>query len=600
MGRKRWSDRAEHWNRIATAVLVIVVVVLVNRLASRDLRWRKDLSEDQLYSISDATRTILGRLEDRLLVKTYFTGDIESGDVALARARVEGVLADLAHIADPWVDIVALDPSASTAAEADTKSHGIRPQSFATVQGTQRVEQPVYMGVLLRYRGREQVIGWADPWGFEVQFASAVHALLSERPPRIGWYEGSEATAQGTLYASHGTARALAERRGEVIDIPNLRDGDPTGRLEDLDMLIVIRPREEHPRAAYEIESFVRSGGKLVVLVDQADYDIFSRTARPASDGSGAPRSLGTLRHVLNAWGALPFQNHVWDLDRASDFAYLNRLPSGLIETVPSNSPAIVSIAPEGFERTHPITAGSQAASFAWAQPMTPHDPPAGVTRVDLVRTSENTFNDEIRDAYASRPEQIDTAKRALIAGTKRPEMVLAAAFTGTFPSAFKAVPEPFDPLAEDPNALRHSDEPQLSEVRSGSVVVFGDADWIRDDFQRRGLYPFLNAQGNQDLWMNVIDYLALDESLIELRRKSPIPRELVNFEKEAQLELGANPLLIPDTNEEMRRNRELMDRASASARAEEWQRMLVPILISLALVLGFGLAWNLSERKAS
>ena len=74
MGRKRMSARAERWNSILTAVLLFVLVVLVNKTASRTMRVRKDLSEDQLYAVSDATRTILGRPEDRLLVKVYFSG----------------------------------------------------------------------------------------------------------------------------------------------------------------------------------------------------------------------------------------------------------------------------------------------------------------------------------------------------------------------------------------------------------------------------------------------------------------------------------------------------------------------------------------------
>ncbi|MDA1263853.1 MAG: hypothetical protein O2816_02100, partial [Planctomycetota bacterium] len=141
--------------------------------------------------------------------------------------------------------------------------------------------------------------------------------------------------------------------------------------------------------------------------------------------------------------------------------------------------------------------------------------------------------------------------------------------------------------------------EAPLAAGKPASLVVFGDADWLRDD-RTESSYPFLNAPGNATLLMNVLDWLALDEELIALRRKSPIERSLRDFEREAHEELGVLGAGPPDSDEEARRQRELLDEAMAMARREEWQRMLLPLLVTLGLVLGFGLAWNLLERRSA
>jgi gliding motility-associatede transport system auxiliary component len=606
-GRKRLDARTERINAWLSAVLLLVVVVLVNRLAARELRLRRDLSEDQLYAISDATRSILGRLEDRLLVKTFFTGAVESGDVALAKARIEAQLTELRDLGQPWVDVVHVDPSASTSGLRDTRSYGIDPRRFETVQGTQQVIQPVYLGLLLRYRGREQVIGWAEPWGFEVQFISAVHALLSERTLRVGWYEHVEPqlTQADAGFSSTGTARSLVAARAELVEVPDLRDGDARDLLDDLDVLIVVRPREEHPRAAFEIEQFIQGGGRVVMLIDQADYNILNRIGRLSALGDPPPRPLGALAKVLIKWKALPLPQHVWDLQGETAFNWLHLTgdKEKPIELMPSRSPALVTVGRAGFERSHSITAGLQRATLAWAQPLTGVAPPEGITRVDLLWTSDDAYRDDIRDEIIHLPERVQTI-RELLRGreSKGLRFPLAAAFSGDFPPVFERTPEPWDPILDsDPAAPdRYSDEPVPASRAQGSLVVFGDADWIRDSRFQAQTYPFFNAPGNRTLFMNVLDWLALDEELIALRRKSPIERGLRNFEFEAQVELGVYNEDLPDTDAEARRQRDLRDQARAQARRREWTRMLLPLLGTLLLVAGFGLAWNLLQRRGA
>ncbi len=595
------SARVRRWNGVLTALLLLVLVFEINHLAAQHLHLRRDLSEDQLYALSDATRATLARLEDKLLVKTYFTGDVRSGDVALAKAHILAELDDLANLGKPWVEVVHVDPSTSTAALEDTRSYGIEPQRIAVSQGTQWIDQPVYLGLLLRYRGREEVIRWADPWGFEVQFTSAVHSLESEHIPRIGWYEHVEAKVRQTDvgFSSYEMARNLVGRRAELISIPDLRDGDPKGLLDDLDLLIVVRPREEHPRAAFELEQYVRGGGRMLLCVDQADYNILLRSARPASDGSPPPRTLGALEKVLYTWRAMPSPAvHAWDMEGQSDFQWVQFDDAGRATPQPGRSPAIISLGRDGFNRTHPITAGMQRATLSWAQPIEPGDPPPGVRRVDLLFTSSDSYVDEIRPAFAALPEQVEAVKEKLLAGEAEPRMPLAAVFTGVFPAVFDQAPAPFDPLLDEKAAApaRTCDDPVLPEGTPARVVLIGDADWLRDD-RPRGLLPGITAPGNQVLLMNIVDWLAQGEELIELRNKVPRDRSLRNFEKEAELELGVYQSKLPDSDEEARQQRELRDRARARARREEWRRMLFPMLVSLGLVLAFGLVWNLRER---
>lgn len=594
----RGAERANAW---LTAALLLGIVVAGNQLARRHLVVRRDLSEDQLYAVSDATRRILARLEDRLQVTTYFTGRIESGEVALAKAGIEARLDELREIAGPRMEVVALDPSSSSQAEADAVRLGILPIRVAVQQGTQPVQQSVFLGLALRYRGREQVLERADLRGFEVQFASAVYALVRDRRAVVGWL-GEHAPADdplGPTFASFQTARNMISVRHELVDVEHLDLGEPVPR--QVEILFVVRPRELHPRAAFEIDQFVQRGGRLVVLVDQVSYSWYTREAREDVD---PPPPTG-LEELLRAYGALPTPAHVWDVEGASTHAYL--IPLGRdpltgevrhrAETC--TTPIVVEVAAAGLDPEHPVTSGLQEVRFSWAQPVARGDVPAGVERTAIVSSSPDSYLTPITGRHVVSRADIE-AKTVIERGDRRrPPMsfLLAAALSGRFPSPFDAAPAPFDPLrAQDSPAGGTTDEPVLSAAADTHVVVFGDADWMRDG-EANELFPFVNRPEHRHLLMNLVDWLTLDDDLIALRRRVPRDRELLDFDAEARADLGLSHATLADTQEEFEERLRLEERARDRARAERWRRMLLPVLSTLGVVLGFGLAWNLSQR---
>ena len=65
-------------NKIASGVnlfLIIAIVILLNLLA-RPLFKRFDISEEQIYSLSDVSKRLVKDLDDKLIVKAYFTKDL--------------------------------------------------------------------------------------------------------------------------------------------------------------------------------------------------------------------------------------------------------------------------------------------------------------------------------------------------------------------------------------------------------------------------------------------------------------------------------------------------------------------------------------------
>jgi ABC-2 type transport system permease protein len=71
-------------NAVLYALLVIGILVLVNLVSSR-LFARIDLTEDQIYTLSSASKRLVASLPDRLTVKAFISSDLPPQVKGIAR-----------------------------------------------------------------------------------------------------------------------------------------------------------------------------------------------------------------------------------------------------------------------------------------------------------------------------------------------------------------------------------------------------------------------------------------------------------------------------------------------------------------------------------
>jgi ABC-type uncharacterized transport system involved in gliding motility auxiliary subunit len=77
-----------------------------------------------------------------------------------------------------------------------------------------------------------------------------------------------------------------------------------------------------------------------------------------------------------------------------------------------------------------------------------------------------------------------------------------------------------------------------LGENKKSRLVTFGDSDFASNGF--------FNVQGNGNLFMNTITWLARDESFISIRPKNPEDRRLTMTESQGQMVSWVSLLLLP------------------------------------------------------
>ena len=599
--------RRERWKAWLGALLALGILIQAVRLAERHVGQRHDFSEDQLFAISPGTRAILGRLEDRLQIKAFVTSDVRSGEMALIKARVEAQLKEMQRLAQGRIGITFQDPSVLSAAASEAQSFGIDPLPVSTTKGGEQNLQLVSLGAVLRYRSRTEVLPWLNPWSLEVDFASAVQRLLQDEKLRIGWCGVPLAQEQASIeYGQFLGLRERLKRRMEVVEVPVASLEAGTSLPSDLDLLLVLRPTDWHPRAVFALDQYVQQGGRVLIAFDRVTSSPWGAAQHVALGTEPTPTGLEALLH---AWGTPLESAHVWDSEWSGVRRVVvqdldehgNPTQQGRLDPVPD--PACPRIPVQGFERTFPATARAEGVQFFWAHAFGTTEGPAGVSRLDVVRTSDATYRIDFIEQTKGSINEIEGQTRAFLASGPGQALPLAVVLSGTFTSPFtKGAPAPFDATRDDRAAkVEVTDEPVLQGQAPAQVVLVGDSDWLRDPLpgDYAPMLPTASA-ANLALFDNCMDWLSQEEDLIAVRSKEPRDRPLRNFQEEERRKEG---LYGPDTSRtsaEMRDRLQRRDQADRRAARQRWVAMLWPLLALLSGVFLLAGLWNWKERSAA
>jgi ABC-type uncharacterized transport system involved in gliding motility auxiliary subunit len=580
-----------------TALLAAILFVALARFADRHLSARIDLSEDGLSGWSATTERVLDQLDDLLSVELFITGEPEHAVAQLHRRRLLDAFDEFEDLAASRARVVLSDPNSSYPDRLRAERLRIRPTSLQEQAGTSRVEQDVYFGAVLRYRGAEQVLPFLHPVTLEYDVASAIARLVRGRPARIGWYvgrvpvpaeDGSNDGPSTRTDQDFTLVRAHLATRFEVVDVYGLANGVRVPA--DLDALCVLAPRDLGPRAAFEIEEFVRSGKGLLLLADRSRALVEARRVEDYDTG---------LESLLEAWGAPSSPRVLWD-----------RTSSYKVETRSSVGGSAASIdyplwnlvqgaggPPEGsrFDTESPVTARLGMLLLRWAHPLEPGDVPTGLVRRALAESSENSWIIPLQRDIRPDAATVDATTRQLIASrdpAARHDLVVA--LEGRFPALDDGAtgPPAADPTTGAPVAGTERTR-RTADAVATRVAVVGDADWARDEVVAGPEGLSIIGQSSAAFMDNVVDWLVQSDELVALRARVPKDRRLVDFEARA---LEAAGVVESEGPTGMTRRAEQARRVAARERT---LHTLYAAIGSLALV-GLIAALAFARRRSS
>lgn len=163
--RGRWADTGNsgHHRRwyLGTA-LVLINLLVANLWLSHVSSARADLTEGKLYSLSDASRNEVERLQEPLLIRGYFSSKTHPLLAPLV-PQMRDLLDEFALAGGANVRVEVIDPVTNPELEDEANSkYGIRPVPFQVSDRYQSALVNSYFDVLVSYGDEYQVLSFRD------------------------------------------------------------------------------------------------------------------------------------------------------------------------------------------------------------------------------------------------------------------------------------------------------------------------------------------------------------------------------------------------------------------------------------------------------
>jgi len=158
----RGAATARHRSCRAITLLVIANLALANAWLHRVDAARLDLTEGRLYSLSQATRDLLGNLQEPLLIRGYFSGESHTL-LAPLEPRLRDLLQEYALAGGDKVRVEFVDPATDPDLEQEANErYGITSTPFRVADRHQSSLVNAYFNILVQYGSSHQALGFAD------------------------------------------------------------------------------------------------------------------------------------------------------------------------------------------------------------------------------------------------------------------------------------------------------------------------------------------------------------------------------------------------------------------------------------------------------
>lgn len=268
---------------------LLVVLVGINYLGSV-FHARLDLTREKRYTLSNATKELLNKLDDEVLIEVFLKGEFPSGFRKLANSTTEflqllkernGSKIHYRFISpeedmpdsritygDSLVRLGAVSINLTVQKKAGESNNIIFPVALMHYKGQQALVN-LYPGASGRISQEE--INSAEAL-MEYQFAKTLDKLTQTKKPGIAYSTGNDEPVDSRPYD-------LVQTLKQDYQFAMLNLQIPSRIPDDVDLLLIVKPTI--PFSEFEklkIDQFVMRGGKLLCFIDNliAEQDSLS------------------------------------------------------------------------------------------------------------------------------------------------------------------------------------------------------------------------------------------------------------------------------------------------------------------------------------
>ncbi len=505
-------------------VVLLAILVVANIVGVR-LFWRADLTENEQFSLSDASVEVVRGLDDRLVVKAYFTKNLPPPFNATER-YVRDLLQEYESRSKGKMKVVFIDPSDETTAE-EARQAGITEVTHQVIEKDQASEKKGFRGLLFSYLGETQKIPVIrDTKGLEYDITNII-MLMSEDKRKVGFLQGhgEPKTFQPPQDPSNpqpqepaGLAMARQELQQYQVRDTDLSSGT-TPVPEELEALVVVAPQEPiSDLELFRIDQFIMKGGNVAFFIEgiRVDTSMGMLNTKPSEAG---------YDEFLAHYGVKVNQDVVFDPQ---------------CDTLPVRGPLGIPLAKRypgwpiaEITTEHPSTFRLPVLTFPWVSSLEIIDKPAAgdVKATILAKSTPESWRQTGEIDLDPNQDWNAVYEKAADKG----QSVLAVALEGSFRSFFEGKDLPKPPAEAGALSEDLSQGFVARREKPGRILVAGSGQMVIDPVVQilQKLHGARDRSANLAFAINTVDWLTANQGLIAVRGKG-VENPRLNIEEES------------------------------------------------------------------
>ena len=462
---RKLTPRGEPAQRLRLGTALLAVAIVVVNLFGGNIGGRIDLTPGHAYTLSRATRQLLRGLPDLVTIKLFASSALPP-EIAFLKRDVDDLLRDYRAAGRGKVKLVALDPSADSAALREARTIGIPPVQFNVLGQSELQVKEGYLGIAVRYADGVKTIPFVQQSGdLEYRLTSDIRALTHPAQTAVAFGELMDPVAA----RGHRSFEALREQLGRGYAVREFALADSTIPADVRVIAIAGAPDSLKQPELARMRAFLARGGSLLLMAGGMQL---------------SPQGPFAFSRPVG-WNELLKPYHV-------------AIASDMVYDLASNERVGI-----------PAQFGQVLISYPFW--------------IRALSTRASPVNTDLNGVLLPWASQIDTTHA--VPGSVTPLLVTSRAGGVQQPTAFITPGGQFSRDSLKSRVVALLVNPRVKDTAGGAprgrLVLVGSSDFASDRYAQ-------NSPENLVFAQNAVDWLAQDEALIAIRSKNRAPPQLV------------------------------------------------------------------------
>ncbi len=512
-------------------LIILAILFLIVNMASSKLftSMRADLTQNELYTLTKGTRNIVASIQEPVTLYLFYS-DKASEDVPQLRTyanRVKELLQEYAQLSNGKIALNIVDPVPFSEEEDQAAAFGLQGVPIGNSG------ENIYFGLAASNAvGDTEKIAFFQPQReqfLEYDVSKLINNLTNPKKPVIGIITQLSLFGGFDIETTQMTkAWAIIAQMRQLFELKQL---DITAKVidEDIDILMVVHPKDLSLLTKYAIDQFVMRGGKLLLFVDpHSEVDKPVRQQNSPLEVEGGRSS--NLKELFEAWG-IEYDPKSVVLDRKYAL-----MVGGAHQQGQSRHYGLLGVTKDNLNTEDVISSELELVSIGIGGHIKIKDDSEAVLTPIVTSSNDAALIDATRFRFLPDINQLSnnfnaTGENYTFVG--RVQGKLNTAFPNGKPDA----------SGEDEDANEVTFPTHLSTQENANLIVVADTDILSDRMWVQvqeffGQQIFNTWANNGDLFINAVDNLTGSSDLISIRGRETSSRP---FERVNELRLAAD-----------------------------------------------------------